>query len=33
MDSVKGAGDVREEKPDFVVLVEVVEPFGGEKCR
>ena len=30
MYTVEGARDVREEKTDFVVVVEVVQPFAGE---
>ena len=32
MDSVESALDVREEKTDFVVIVNVVKPFAGEEC-
>ena len=32
MDSVESALDVGEEETDFLVVVEVVEPFAGEEC-
>ena len=31
MDSVEGALDIREKQTDFLVVVEVVEPFASEK--
>ena len=32
MDPVKCALNVRKEKTDFLVVVEVIQPFAGEKC-
>ena len=32
MDSVESALDVGEEETDFLVVVEVVQPFAGEEC-
>ena len=32
MNSVESALDVGEEETDFLVVVEVVEPFASEEC-